>query len=190
MKHCLLGLFTDPQVLMLIIIWNLIEEIYQCFSFTQLLLMGDFNRQGFLQQFQVVIILLMCLESCEDVYLVQHVQNRTRSRGSQQPSLLDLIFTSTPDITHVAPLGSSDHNLLLCMHGAIYVYITNFNNLFMEYSRGNYTEFNNYFLQLDWSQTFNCIKTACKYSSGTTYLFHRSLTQTKYLSGLNKWKQQ
>ena len=81
------------------------------------------------------------VDPCEDVYLVQHVQNATRCRGNQQPSLLDLVFTSSisgaiDSIAHLAPLGSSDHDLLLHMlvPRASTTYEWN-------YSRGNYVEF-------------------------------------------------
>ena len=100
------------------------------------------------------------LDSCEDVYLVQHVQNSTRFRGGQQPSLLDLVFTSTPEaidnIFHLAPLGCSDHDLLLwdylCLYQSAPPTSVNYS---WNYARGNYEEFNNYFHQLDWSKLFN-----------------------------------
>ena len=56
-------------------------------------------------------------DTCEDVLLVQHVQNSTRSRGDKCSSLLHLMLTTIPDaidtIAHLAPLGYSDHDLLL-----------------------------------------------------------------------------
>ena len=103
---------------------------------------------------------VMFLDSCEDVYLVQHVQKVTRSRGSQQPSLLDLVFTSIPEtidsITHLAPLGSSDHDLLVWNYTCLYQPVpqTSTTNQW-NYSRGSFVEFNKYFQQLDWSQMFN-----------------------------------
>ena len=40
---------------------------------------------------------MVFLDWCEDVFLVQHVQNPTRSRGDHWPSLLDLVFTYSPE---------------------------------------------------------------------------------------------
>jgi len=53
-------------------------------------------------------------DSVQDSYLAQHVTSSTRHRQSQQPSLLDLIFTLDPDeVVHLSPLSSSDHDCLL-----------------------------------------------------------------------------
>ena len=56
------------------------------------------------------------LDAVRDNYLIQHVSEPTRCRGESEPSLLDLIFTNEPNminhITHEAPLGKSDHQVL------------------------------------------------------------------------------
>jgi len=48
-----------------------------------------------------------------DSYLTQHVLEPTRQVPGQNPSILDLVFTSDPNsisqIQHHSPLGSSDH---------------------------------------------------------------------------------
>ena len=87
------------------------------------------------------------------------MQNPTRSRGDHQPSLLDLVFTSNPDaidnINHLAPLGCSDHDLLLWNYLCLYQPVPQTSVYSWNYSRGNYEEFNDYFHQLDWSVLFN-----------------------------------
>ena len=54
------------------------------------------------------------LDSC---FLYQHVSSPTRIRGTDTPSLLDLIKTNEEEmvneIKHVAPLGRSDHQVLV-----------------------------------------------------------------------------
>ena len=49
-------------------------------------------------------------------YLHQHVRKPTRARGTDKPSLLDLVFSNEPDmvpeIRYMSPLGSSDHQVL------------------------------------------------------------------------------
>ena len=55
--------------------------------------------------------------SClNDNYLTQHVDTPTRGRGTNKPSLLDLVITNQENaiekITTDAPLGSSDHSVL------------------------------------------------------------------------------
>jgi len=55
------------------------------------------------------------LDAVQDIFVVQHVTGFIRFRQGQQPSLLDLVFTSDPNaidvtvVTHLSPLGSSDH---------------------------------------------------------------------------------
>ena len=58
------------------------------------------------------------LNACEDGFLTQHVTKSTTHRHGQNSSLLDLVFTSDPEmiedgINHLSPLGSSDHDVLL-----------------------------------------------------------------------------
>ena len=52
----------------------------------------------------------------EECYLYQHTNGRTRCRGDDMPSQLDLIFTNelemVSDVQHMAPLGKSDHQML------------------------------------------------------------------------------
>jgi hypothetical protein len=56
------------------------------------------------------------LEAVRDAYLHQHVTIPTRGRGSDTPSLIDLVFTDTEEliepVNHLAPLGKSDHAVL------------------------------------------------------------------------------
>ena len=56
------------------------------------------------------------IEACRDSYLHQHVNQPTRRRGTDEPSILDLIFTNeemqVSEIKHKPPLGKSDHDVL------------------------------------------------------------------------------
>ena len=55
-----------------------------------------------------------CLRDC---FLTQHVEKPTRFRGTQKPSILDLILTNeenvVSDIQYLAPVGNSDHCTLV-----------------------------------------------------------------------------
>jgi len=57
------------------------------------------------------------VESVQDSYLHQHVLNATRARVANNPSVLDLVFTSDENmidkIQYESPLGHSDHGVLL-----------------------------------------------------------------------------
>ena len=56
------------------------------------------------------------IECLRDCYLHQHVEEPTRRRGSDEPSLLDLILTNeemqVSNVTHHSPLGKSDHDFI------------------------------------------------------------------------------
>ena len=56
------------------------------------------------------------IEGVRDSYLYQHVERATRRRERDEPSTLDLVFTNeemqVSQITHGAPLGKSDHDVL------------------------------------------------------------------------------
>lgn len=57
------------------------------------------------------------LDTIRDTFLHQHVVNSTHYRCEQQPTLIDLVFTSEEgmikDLTHCAPIGKSHHSLLV-----------------------------------------------------------------------------
>ena len=56
------------------------------------------------------------IEATMDSFLTQHISTPTRGRGTNTPSLIDLVFTSNEDsiddISIHAPLGKSDHSLI------------------------------------------------------------------------------
>ena len=56
------------------------------------------------------------LDTIEDIFWTQHVDTPTRARSTQEPSLLDLLITSNPDmisnLEYRSPLGKSDHSVL------------------------------------------------------------------------------
>ena len=56
------------------------------------------------------------LEKTKDCYHFQHITKDTRVRGSQKPSLLDLVLTNeknmVKDVEHFSLLGKSDHSII------------------------------------------------------------------------------
>ena len=58
----------------------------------------------------------MFLESIRDLYLFQHVQEPTRYRNDNIPSILDLVFSNeehmVSNMNYLSGLGSSDHVLI------------------------------------------------------------------------------
>ena len=57
------------------------------------------------------------LETLQEHYLYQHIQNPTRLRANSTPSVLDLVITKSPDdvasVEFLPPLGKSDHLVLV-----------------------------------------------------------------------------
>lgn len=51
-----------------------------------------------------------------DTFFFQHIDEPTRARGSDTPSLIDLILTNeesqVSNLSYLAPLGKSDHSVL------------------------------------------------------------------------------
>lgn len=82
------------------------------------------------------------LETLRDSFLSQMIQEPTRARGTNNPSILDLIITNSEDaiaqVNLEAPLGKSDHVIMQ-------VQVTAHPNTdlrertFLNYDRGNYT---------------------------------------------------
>ena len=56
------------------------------------------------------------VEATRDSFLTQHILTPTRGRGSDEPSILDLLFTSRNEsvesVDFHAPLGKSDHSVI------------------------------------------------------------------------------
>ncbi len=56
------------------------------------------------------------IEALRDGYLYQHIRTNTRTRGNQEPSLIDLVLTNeqnmVDNIETQSPLGKSDHTVI------------------------------------------------------------------------------
>ena len=98
-------------------------------------------------------------ETCQEAYLHQHVTEFTRSRGTDTPSLLDLVFTKDEldidSIDYCAPIGASDHAVLifpLWIEGDLCHENDCLNKL--NYYKGNYVKANELFANIDWAQEF------------------------------------
>ena len=130
----------------------------------QLLLMGDFNFPdiNWIDTYcssSSTSLSAKFLEVIQDSFLIQHVQEPTRHQPDQQPSVLDLIITQDPDsimnLTHLPPLGCSDHECLLWQlfcnsRQRSFVHTNSYN-----YYQGDYDSLNNYLKEIDWFTKFN-----------------------------------
>lgn len=134
---------------------NIIDEL----NYSHKIVLGDFNfpsinweymqaRDRHAQSF---------LDTVTATYWTQHIKEATRSRGQDNPSLLDLVFSNEEEmiesISHDSPLGRSDHCTLMITFKC---YNQNSPEKKTKYffNKGNYSEFRN-LLDLDWEQIFD-----------------------------------
>ena len=94
----------------------MLSDVLKCYD--KICVMGDFNYPNVCWQGNWTSTKDETFIECiRDAYLYQMVKAPTRRRGDQRPTLDDLILvndeTLISDITHLSPLGKSDHDVLL-----------------------------------------------------------------------------
>ena len=94
------------------------------------------------------------LECLQDCFFFQHVYENTRQRGSDAPSLLDLVITNEENLINklefLAPLGKSDHSVLsfdiVCEEEAPPPVIK------AVYEKGDYVRFEQMMNEVNWDE--------------------------------------
>ena len=99
------------------------------------------------------------IEAVHDSYLYQHVEETTRRRGNDDPSLLDLILTNeamqVSDIQHHSPLGKSDHSVVsFKVH--CYLDFTKAKESYA-YAKGDYVSMRNELENSNWLRTYTTL---------------------------------
>ena len=94
------------------------------------------------------------IESVKDAYLHQHIKEPTRSRGTQQENLLDLVLTDDQnridEISHTSPLGNSDH-MMLTFNYTVKHDIEYKPKIIYNYNKGDYDKMRRD-LQINWNK--------------------------------------
>ena len=92
---------------------------------------------------------------CQDSFLYQYVDEYTRQRGSDNPSVLDLVFSKNElEIEHIeyqVPIGKSDHSVLVfdfALEGDANVEDEHINK--KKFFKANYNDIRNFFDSFDW----------------------------------------
>ena len=97
------------------------------------------------------------IECIRDTYMYQHISQPTRHRNGQRSTIDDLIFSSDTNtvtkITHLSPLGKSDHEALTCKVQIKPLTIKN-EKISYCYDRGDYNQMRQ-MLNIDWNETLN-----------------------------------
>ncbi|XP_050705629.1 uncharacterized protein LOC126990996 [Eriocheir sinensis] len=116
-------------------------------SYSHICLMGDFNTPHINWDLHTTSQPehsheSMFLQTVQDCFLYQHVDQPTRARGTNTPSILDLILTNeqnmVSDIEYHAPLGASDHKLLVFKYHCYCDRTNNKVKLYYKYNNGDY----------------------------------------------------
>ena len=93
------------------------------------------------------------IESIRDCFLYQHVTTPTRGRGSDNPSVIDLVFTREEgvinDLSINPPLGKSDHSVIEIECTLNEQFNTSCKTRY-KYDKGNYDKLQE-LLDIDWS---------------------------------------
>ena len=142
---------------------NLIPNLSKYVGYSHCLLTGDFNFPNISWTALTSLegdqsLSARFLNTCEDGFLTQHATKPTRHRIGQSSSLLDLVFTSDPEmvedsnINHLAPLGSSEHEVSL-WNVICYLEVTEANSAGKEwnYLHTNIPEMKEYLTDINWA---------------------------------------
>ena len=127
-----------------------------------LVLVGDFNSRNDWANLEVRATEnhwnWELLEITQDFLLTQHIQSSTRVRGTDKPSLLDLLFTrqenQIENIEYKPPMGKSDHVVIKWNFIVKYDIIEAENkaNIKRNYKKGNYLELRRIFKEINWKK--------------------------------------
>ena len=99
------------------------------------------------------------IEGIRDSYLHQHVSSPTRRRGTDEPSLLDLIFTNesmqVSEVCHIPPLGKSDHDVLTFEFNCYMDFAEPKERYVFE--KGDYVKMRELLVQSDWNSEYDAL---------------------------------
>ena len=129
------------------------------------------------------------VEMTRDLFLTQHTKGFTRSRGTDEPSLLDLVFTNEPrivsEIVHHAPLGKSDHQILTF---TLDCYVEPPKpQLKYCYGKGNYVDMASFFGAADW-ESEGTVSQRWETLSNTILKAQNQYIPTKLMSAKPSWE--
>ena len=96
------------------------------------------------------------IEAIKDCFLHQHIDIPTRRRGDDTPSQLDLILTDeemqVSDVKHLAPLGKSDHSVIV-FDFCSYIDYSKPKDTY-NYGKGDYEAMKNELINSNWCEDF------------------------------------
>ena len=128
----------------------------------QILVCGDFNygaidwEHNYVEsEGQHLVDARKFLDTYNDLYFHQHVEEWTHNRGQENPSRLDLIFSKSDldveNLRYIAPLGNSHHSVLifeLIIEGNVVEVVDE--SLRYSHHKGDYVKADGLFDEMDW----------------------------------------
>ena len=141
-----------------------LNQLFHCLSekkYSHKLLLGDFNYKHinwttWSTPCNEESAESMFIEAVKDSFLHQHVEKATRSRGNDDPSMLDLVFTDEAmqisELNHHSPLGKSDHSVVTFNFHCYLDYGKQKDRL--NYTKGDYVAMRNDLVNTDWAGEF------------------------------------
>lgn len=129
-------------------------------GYKKLLIMGDFNYPsidwGLLSTRNRTECLF--LNTIQDNYMFQQVNEPTRWRVGNKPNILDLVLTNEesviPNIEYSSPLGKSDHCVLLFEYEC-FVKINKVTKIRKCFDKGDYTSIKRNLTNINWLEKLN-----------------------------------
>ena len=134
---------------------NLLMEKAASEGFSHLLICGDFNFPNidWENNFSSDPAAQQFLNTCDEVFLHQHVLKPTRARSDQRPHILDLVFSNEENMVvnmcYESPLGKSDHACLI-FDFLCYVEKNCSSRTFTLYRKGNFQAMRQHFNSINW----------------------------------------
>ena len=134
--------------------------------YLQIIIVGDFNLPGIdwthwiPKNHRQNNLEFKFIECIRDTFLFQHIKHPPRSRGTNNPNILDLILTnednSINDIQYMCPLGKSDHSVIY-FEIECHIESNNYIKIINNYNLGHYDDMRNGSSLIDWIQKLTLI---------------------------------
>ena len=160
------------------------------------LLVGDFNYGAISWQDNTATSAAETafLDCLQNTYMNQHVEEPTRGRSGQNPSILDLIISNDPNIVsyirYESPLGKSDHTCLV-FNINCYKEAGESARKFYIYDKGDYEHMTAELSNIDWSKKIGWItdpEEAYEVFTETLSTLYEKYIPTKIVGTGNKYK--
>ena len=156
---------------------KVIDKLSQ-YEANQCLICGDFNYPKIDWNNNLVNAISeskeqLFYDTCQNNFLFQHVDEFTRQRGGDEPSMLDLVFSKNEleieNIYYKTPLGNSDHSVLVFDFTLERnIEIEEVSIAKKKYFKADYKEMNAFYQEIDWESELSGLSIQDKWNYVST----------------------